>query len=224
MADEVLKVVIMGCGRVGSDLTVELCKAGHQVSVIDKRGTAFDRLPPGFQARQIIGLGFDRDVLEEAGIKDADAFLAVSSGDNSNIVSARVAREYYNVPHVIARINDPRRADIYERLDIPTVAPVRAAVKQIMLLMFHPREEIRESLAGGDLLRVRIEIPKHLVGKLVSSIEDSGAVRVVGVERGGTGFIPVADSTFQENDAAQVILHRDAVDTLDDLMRVKEDH
>ena len=224
MADEVLKVVIMGCGRVGSDLTVELCKAGHQVSVIDKRGTAFDRLPPGFQARLIIGLGFDRDVLEEAGIKDADAFLAVSSGDNSNIVSARVAREYYDVPHVIARINDPRRADIYERLDIPTVAPVRAAVKQIMLLMFHPREEIRESLAGGDLLRVRIEIPKHLVGKLVSSIEDSGAVRVVGVERGGTGFIPVADSTFQENDAAQVILHRDAVDTLDDLMRVKEDH
>ena len=224
MADEVLKVVIMGCGRVGSDLTVELCKAGHQVSVIDKRGTAFDRLPPGFQARQIIGLGFDRDVLEEAGIKDADAFLAVSSGDNSNIVSARVAREYYDVPHVIARINDPRRADIYERLDIPTVAPVRAAVKQIMLLMFHPREEIRESLAGGDLLRVRIEVPKHLVGKLVSSIEDSGAVRVVGVERGGTGFIPVADSTFQENDAAQVILHRDAVDTLDDLMRVKEDH
>lgn len=219
-----MKVVIMGCGRVGSDLTVELCKAGHQVSVIDKRGTAFDRLPPGFQARQIIGLGFDRDVLEEAGIKDADAFLAVSSGDNSNIVSARVAREYYDVPHVIARINDPRRADIYERLDIPTVAPVRAAVKQIMLLMFHPREEIRESLAGGDLLRVRIEIPKHLVGKLVSSIEDSGAVRVVGVERGGTGFIPVADSTFQENDAAQVILHRDAVDTLDDLMRVKEDH
>jgi len=214
----------MGCGRVGSDLTVELCKAGHQVSVIDKRGTAFDRLPPGFQARQIIGLGFDRDVLEDAGIKDADAFLAVSSGDNSNIVSARVAREYYNVPHVIARINDPRRADIYERLDIPTVAPVRTAVKQIMLLMFHPREEIRESLAGGDLLRVRIEIPKHLVGKLVSSIEDSGAVRVVGVERGGTGFIPVADSTFQEHDAAQIILHRDAVDTLDELMKVKEDH
>jgi len=214
----------MGCGRVGSDLTVELCKAGHQVSVIDKRGTAFDRLPPGFQARQIIGLGFDRDVLEDAGIKDADAFLAVSSGDNSNIVSARVAREYYDVPHVIARINDPRRADIYERLDIPTVAPVRTAVKQIMLLMFHPREEIRESLAGGDLLRVRIEIPKHLVGKLVSSIEDSGAVRVVGVERGGTGFIPVADSTFQEHDAAQIILHRDAVDTLDELMKVKEDH
>lgn len=224
MADDALNVVIMGCGRVGSDLTVELCRAGHRVSVIDKRGTAFDRLPPGFQARQIVGLGFDRDVLEDAGIKDADAFLAVSSGDNSNIVSARVAREYYKVPHVIARINDPRRADIYERLDIPTVAPVRTAVKQIMLLIFHPREEIRESLAGGDLLRVRIEVPKHLVGKLVSSIEDSGAVRVVGVERGGTGFIPVTDSTFQENDAAQVILHRDAVDTLDELMKVKEDN
>jgi trk system potassium uptake protein TrkA len=224
MPGDSLNVVIMGCGRVGSDLTVELSKAGHHVSVIDKRHDAFDRLPPGFEAKQVIGLGFDRDVLEEAGIKDADAFLAVSSGDNSNIVSARVAREHYDVPHVIARINDPRRADIYERLNIPTVAPVRAAVKQIMLLMFHPREEIRESLAGGDLLRVRIEVPRHLVGKPVTSIQESGRVQVVGVERGGTGFIPVADSTFQEHDAAQVILHRDALDSLDELLSEPGDH
>lgn len=224
MPGDSLNVVIMGCGRVGSDLTVELCKAGHRVSVIDKRADAFDRLPPGFEAREVIGLGFDRDVLEDAGIKDADAFLAVSSGDNSNIVSARVAREYYNVPHVIARINDPRRADIYERLNIPTVAPVRAAVKQIMLLMFHPREEIRESLAGGDLLRVRIEVPRALVGKPVSAISEPGRVQVVGVERGGTGFIPVAESTFQENDAAQVILHRDAMESLDRLLSGEEGH
>jgi trk system potassium uptake protein len=222
MAGDTLNVVIMGCGRVGSDLTVELCKAGHRVSVIDKRDSAFDRLPPGFEAKQVIGLGFDRDVLEEAGVKGADAFLAVSSGDNSNIVSARVAREYYNVPHVIARINDPRRADIYERLNIPTVAPVRTAVKQIMLLIFHPREEIRESLAGGDLLRVRIEVPRHLVGKPVSELGEEGRIEVVGVERGGTGFIPVADSTFQEGDAAQMILHREAIESLDALLAEEE--
>jgi len=101
----------MGCGRVGILLTQELSKAGHEITVIDKNAAAFARLPPGFEARTIVGLGFDRDVLEDAGIKEADAFLAVSSGDNSNILSARVARETYHVPKVIARIYDPMRAD-----------------------------------------------------------------------------------------------------------------
>jgi len=216
-------VLIMGCGRVGLDLTVELSRGGHSVSVIDKRPEAFDHLPPGFEARTFVGLGFDRDILEQAGIKEADAFLAVSSGDNSNIVSARVAREYYLVPHVIARINDPRRADIYERLNIPTVAPVRAAVKQIMLLLFHPREEIQESIAGGELLRMRVEVPEHLVGRPVASLDEPGRILVGGVERGGKGFLPVADSTFQEGDVAQIILHRDAIEALDALMAFTEE-
>src|SRR5256712_7109919 len=115
----------MGCGRVGAARTVELAKAGHSVAIIDKRPEAFDRLPPGFQAKTIVGLGFDREVLEEAGIKEADAFVAVSNGDNSNIASAPIAREHYHVPQVNARIYDPRRAEIYYRLNIPTVAPVR---------------------------------------------------------------------------------------------------
>ncbi len=102
----------MGCGRVGILLTQELAKAGHDVSVIDKNASAFDRLPPDFRAKTCVGFGFDRNVLEDAGIEEADAFLAVSSGDNSNIVSARVAREHYRVPMVIARIYDPYRADI----------------------------------------------------------------------------------------------------------------
>ena len=112
-----------------------------------------------------MGLGFDRDVLEEAGIKEADAFVAVSSGDNSNIVSARVALEHYHVPKVVARIYDPRRADIYERLNIPTVATTKWGVKQIQLMLFHDRNELRESLGGGDLVRARVPVPPHLVGK-----------------------------------------------------------
>src|SRR5438093_11040977 len=134
-----MNVVIVGCGRVGAELTVQLAKAGHQVGIIDKRKEAFDRLPPGFEARTVVGIGYDRDALEEAGIKEADAFVAVSSGDNSNIVSARVALEHYHVPKVIARIYDPRRAEIYERLNIPTVATVRWGVKQIQLMLFHDR-------------------------------------------------------------------------------------
>jgi trk system potassium uptake protein TrkA len=180
-----VNVIIMGCGRVGILLTQELAKAGQGVTVIDKNPHAFDRLPPGFDARTVVGIGFDREVLEEAGIKEADAFLAVSSGDNSNIVSARVAREYYHVPRVIARIYDPLRADIYERLNIPTVSTTRWGVKQIMLMLSHERTEIKEALAGGDLLRMRIEIPRHLVGKRVSSLNVDGKVLVAGVDRGG---------------------------------------
>src|SRR5438552_8696228 len=146
----------MGCGRVGAALTVELAKAGHSVAIIDKRPEAFDRLPPGFQAKTIVGLGFDREVLEEAGIKEADAFVAVSNGDNSNIVSARIAREHYHVPKVIARIYDPRRAEIYERLNIPTIASVAWSVSQIEFLLFHGREQLKEAFGGGHLMDYRL--------------------------------------------------------------------
>ena len=98
-----MRVIIVGCGRVGSELTIQLGKAGHDVTIVDKRPTAFDRLPPGVEARTLVGLGFDRELLEEAGIKEADAFVSVTNGDNSNIVSARIAREHYHVPKVIAR-------------------------------------------------------------------------------------------------------------------------
>ena len=208
----------MGCGRVGILLTQELVKAGHQVTVIDRNPTAFDRLPPGFEAKRVVGLGFDKDVLEEAGIKEADAFLAVSSGDNSNIVSARVAREHYHVPKVIARIYDPMRAEIYERLIIPTVSTTRWGVKQMVLMLDFEREEIKESLAGGDLIRLRLPVPDHLVGKPVSSLDLAGKILVVGVDRGGTGFIPVPGSTFQEGDHAALVVHKDALETLDDLL------
>ena len=213
-----MNVIIMGCGRVGAELTIELAKAGHRIAIVDKRKEAFDRLPPGFEARAVVGVGFDRETLEEAGIKEADAFNTVSSGHNSNILSARVAREYYHVRTVIARIYDPRRAEIYERLNIPTVASVRWTAKQIMLMLTHAREEIKESLGGGDLFRMRIEVPAHLVGQTVSSLTAQGKVLVVGVDRGGQGFIPDESSTFQEGDVAHVVVHRDAVDTLDDLL------
>jgi trk system potassium uptake protein TrkA len=219
-----MHVILVGCGRVGSELTIQLGRAGHDVTIIDKRQSAFDRLPPGFNGRTVVGLGFDRDILEEAGIKEAEAFVAVTNGDNSNIVSARVAREYYHVPKVIARIYDPRRAEIYERLNIPTVATTTWGVKQIMLMLTHPREEIKESLAGGDLFRMRLRVPQHLVGASVSQLSLEGKIMVIGVDRGGHGFIPVGSSTFQDGDIAQLILQKDAVDTLDELLTPAGDH
>jgi trk system potassium uptake protein len=210
--------VIMGCGRVGAELTIQLAKAGHSVSIIDKRSEAFERLPPGFEARKIVGVGFDRAILEEAGIEKADAFIAVSNGDNSNIVSARVAREHYKVAKVIARIYDPRRAEIYERLDIPTVATVRWAAKQIQYLLFHGKEQLRDTLAGGSLLQLQVSVPEHLVGRKIAGVESEGQVEVIGVERGGTGFIPKPDSTFQDGDVAHFVVQKDAVEMFDTLM------
>jgi len=213
-----MHIVIMGCGRVGAELTVQLAKAGHSVAIINKREEAFERLPPGFEAQKVVGLGFDRTVLEEADIAHATAFVAVSNGDNSNIVSARVAREHFHVPKVIARIYDPRRAEIYEKLSIPTIASVRWAAQQIQFLLFHGKEEVKESFAGGSLFHLQLAIPDHLTGKPVHSIEEPGAIEVVGVDRGGSGFIPIEGSTFQQGDVGHVIVARDAMNKLDILL------
>jgi trk system potassium uptake protein TrkA len=219
-----MRVIIMGCGRVGSELSLELLKGGHEVTVIDKNPTAFWKYPPGDEARTMVGLGFDRDVLEEAGIKEADAFVAVSSGDNSNIVSARVALESYHVPKVVARIFDPRRAEIYERLNIPTVATTKWGVKQIQLMLFHDRQEVRESLGGGDLVRLRVPVPHHLVGKSATSLNVEGKILVAGVSRGGGGFIPTATSTLQEGDYLAVIMAKEGMGLLDELLAPPAEH
>jgi trk system potassium uptake protein len=213
-----MRVLIMGCGRVGSELSHALLEGGHDVVVIDKNAEAFWRYPPGEGARQLVGVGFDRETLEEAGIKEADAFIAVSSGDNSNIVSARVALEHYHVPKVIARIYDPRRAEIYGRLNIPTVATTTWGIRQIQLMLLHDREEVRESLGGGDILRVRVPVPKHLVGKPANSIDVPAKILVAGVSRGGSGFLPTPDSRLQDGDYLIVMLVKDGLEDLDRLL------
>jgi trk/ktr system potassium uptake protein len=219
-----MRVLIMGCGRVGSELSHALGAAGHEVTVIDKREAAFDKYPPGEHARTIVGLGFDRDVLEEAGIREADAFIAVSSGDNSNIVSARVALEHFHVPKVVARIFDPRRAEIYERLNIPTVATTTWGVKQIQLMLLHTTTEVRESLGGGELLRVRVPVPAHLVGKPATSMNVEGRILLAGVSRGGKGFIPAADSTLQDGDFLIMMIGKDHMAELEAMLEEPGEH
>ena len=219
-----MHVIVMGCGRVGSELSIQLLGGGHEVTVIDKRREAFERYPPGEGARTVVGLGFDRDVLEEAGVKDADAFVAVSSGDNSNILSARVALEYYHVPKVVVRIYDPRRAEIYQKLNIPTVATTTWGVKQIQLMLLHDRKEIRESLGGGELLRLRVPVPSHLVGKPATSLNVDGRILVAGLSRGGGGSIPTSETTLQEGDYLIVMLTKDGMELLDEQLASTGEH
>lgn len=209
-----MHVVIGGCGRVGSDLTISLAKQGHTVSVIDKNPHAFERLPPGFEGQTLVGIVFDREILEAAGIREAGAFIAVTNGDNSNIVSARIAREHYTIERVVARIYDPRRAEIYRRLGIPTVATVQWASAEIYDQLFHGIEHTELAIGGGDLVLLRLEVPKELAGQPVSSLGEAGEALVIAIDRMGSASLPAEAMTFQEGDVAHVIVRRDALDDL----------
>ena len=219
-----MHVVIAGCGRVGSDLTVSLSKQGHTVSVIDKNPSAFERLPPGFEGQTLVGMSFDRDTLEAAGIKEAGAFIAVTNGDNSNIVSARIAREHYNIDKVVARIYDPRRAEIYRRIGIPTVATVQWASAEIYDQVFHGIEHTELAIGDGDMVILRLEIPAELAGTKVSALGEEGRAMVVAVDRMGGAVIPADDLTFQQGDVAHVIVRRDSLEDLRARLKKQEDH
>ena len=193
--------VIMGCGRVGALMATQLDRMGHSVSVIDRTSDAFRRLPSDFNGRKVKGMGFDPEALEQAGIDEAYAFAAVANGDNSNIVSARVARERFGVERVAARIYDPRRADVYERLGIPTVATVRQTAEQMMRLVL-PGNTARELTdPSGEVSLISPDVSTGWVGTSVAALEERLEVRVAWISRGGGAFVPRGHTIVQEHDA-----------------------
>lgn len=196
----------MGCGRVGSTLAKDFQALGHSVAVIDQDREAFRRLGADFNGLTVAGMGFDRDTLLEAGIQRADAFAAVSNGDNSNILAARVARETYGVASVVARIYDPGRAEIYQRLGIPTVATVLWTTDQIMrrLLPQGSRSEWQD--ASGKVQLAEIALHRDWYGSPVSLIEQHTDARVAFVTRLGEGLIPNEHTVLQEGDVVHVMV------------------
>jgi trk system potassium uptake protein len=206
-------VIIAGSGRVGSELARNLESAGHSVAVIDKNRKAFDRLATNFKGRRVVGFAFDRHVLEEAGIRDAAAFASVTSGDNSNIVSARVAREHYRVPHVIARIYDPRRAQVYQRLGIQTVATVRWTTDQMLRHLAPEDVGVEFTLDNGEVVLIALSAPRETVGRSGTQLDLEGHRRVVAVSRFGVPRIPDKGLTIQEGDVLHIAVARgDAAD------------
>ncbi|WP_341392660.1 potassium channel family protein [Arthrobacter sp. G119Y2] len=202
--------VIMGCGRVGVSLAHTLDNAGHTVAVIDQDERAFRRLRSTFSGRKVTGVGFDRGTLTEAGIKEAYAFAAVSSGDNSNILATRVARETFHVPHVVARIYDPGRAEIYQRLGIPTVAAVRWSADQVLRRIL-PEQSIngdfRES--SGRLILGELSLHEDWLGTTLSGIEHAARVRIAYVTRFGEGVLPRPDTSYQQGDVLHAMMNVD---------------
>jgi trk system potassium uptake protein TrkA len=196
----------MGCGRVGSSLAIELEAAGHSVAVIDQSKEAFRRLGADFKGRTVTGVGFDRDTLLEAGIEGAEAFAAVSNGDNSNILAARVARESFGVTNVVARIYDPGRAEIYQRLGIPTVATVIWATDQILrrIAPGGARSEWRDATGTVQL----VEVHPHLdwYGRPISELEGATQSRVAFLTRLGEALIPEAHTVLQDGDLVHMTI------------------
>jgi trk system potassium uptake protein TrkA len=193
-------IVIMGCGRVGSTIAHTLEAKGHSVAVIDQDADAFRRLGTEFTGITVTGIGFDREVLTAAGIEHADAFAAVSSGDNSNIISARLARETFGVARVVARIYDPKRAEVYERLGIPTVATVRwTADRMVRHLVPDGHQEIWRDPTSSVAI---VELPLHpgWISRPVKVLEEATGARVAYVMRFGLGTLPTPSTVLQDGD------------------------
>ncbi len=218
-----MHTIIAGCGRVGSSLATNLERLGHSVAIVDKNAKAFDHLKGDFAGRKIIGFVFDREILEEAGIQEAQAFASVTSGDNSNIVSARVAKEHYRVPQVVARIYDPRRAQIYQRLGIQTVATVRWTTDQILRSLLPEDVPVEYTVDNGEVVITAVPAPAEVVGKHALDFDLQGRRRVVAVSRFGVPRVPDKDLTIQDGDIVHIsVVRGDAADLADEIKKVGE--
>jgi trk system potassium uptake protein TrkA len=213
--------VIMGCGRVGSTLALILEAQGHEVAVIDADESAFRRLGTAFQGRRVTGIGFDRDTLREAGIEEAHAFAAVSSGDNSNIVAARVARETFGVDNVVARIYDPGRAEVYQRLGIPTVATVRWTADQMLRRLLPHGSEPEWRDPSGSMRLAEAVVDTAWIGERIATLEEASGARVAFLTRFGEGVIPGEDTVLQDGDLVHVIMREADADAAEETLRVR---
>ena len=209
-------IVVVGCGRVGSELADLLEKLGHTVAVVDKRREAFRRLPKGFGGATVVGFGFDRDILMEAGITDAGAFAAVTSGDNSNIMSARVARETFGIDRVVARIYDPRRAVIYQRLGIPTVATVSWTTDQVMRRLLPDERPAEWVDPTSQVCLVERDLPPAWAGRKLADLAEPDRFKVVAITRLGTARIAAGELVGQEGDVLHFVVAVDDLPALDE--------
>jgi len=195
-----MKIIIVGCGRMGSGLARTLSLRGHTVAVVDREAANFERLGPSFKGKTIAGVGFDRDVLTQAGIQRADAFASVTPIDEENIVAARLASQVFRVPRVIARMYDPRKAEIYRRLGLQTIDPIAWGVNRLAELLCSTQLDTVTSLGGGNIDIVEVEAPPVLVRRRVQDLMVPGEIHVVAISRGGRTFLPTLGTEFEAGD------------------------
>jgi trk system potassium uptake protein TrkA len=214
-----MKIIVIGCGQMGAGLAQTLSLRGHAVTVVDKDAAAFDRLGPAFNGLTVVGIGFDREVLLKAGIERADGLASVTDSDEANFVVARLAREQFRVPRVVARVVEPHKAEIYRRLGLQTISTTTWGVNRIANLLSYT--EFNDLLdLGSDVELVEIEVGPGLVGRTVYNLTIPGEVHVVAINRGGQTFLPTGGATFQAGDLLYCALVTASADRLKALVRV----
>lgn len=213
-----MHVVVGGFGRVGRHLAHVVEAQGHTVTVIDRNPKAFAERGAEIRGRKLTGEVFDRDTLIKAGIERADAYVAVTAGDNSNVVSARVARERFNVPCVVARIYDPRRAAIYEEFGIPTISSVQWAGAQLLAMLLQPNMHVGAVYGGGEVSTVWVDASLAMTGKRITDIEYPGRLAVTSVVRDGVALLPTPRFEIRKGDRLYLTATREALDELPSLL------
>jgi trk system potassium uptake protein TrkA len=201
-----MRIIILGCGRLGATLAQSLSLRGHAVTVVDNDPATFERLGPAFKGRTVLGVGFDRDVLREAGIQRADGLAAVTTSDDANVVAARLASMVFRVPKVVARVYDPRKADIYRRLGLQTISPTSLGTNLLTELLTFSELNTILSLGTGEVNIVQADIPPLLVGRTVAQLSIPGGVHVIAVGRGSRTFLPTQDTLFEPGDVAHLVV------------------
>jgi trk system potassium uptake protein TrkA len=213
-----MKIIIIGCGRVGSGLARMLSNRGHQVTMIDSDPLSFERLGKNYKGKTVVGIGFDRQTLLDAGIEKADAFAAVTASDEANAVAARIAKNVFRVPRVAARIYDPRKADIYRRLGMQTISPVALGIARMAELLSFANLAVVDSLGSGEVKIVDIEVPSMLTGRRMEELIIPGEVHVSAISRKGRTFLPLSGTSFEEGDIVHLSVLATSQDRLKDLV------
>lgn len=213
-----MNIIIMGCGRVGSQVSQLLVRQGHAVTVIDHDANALAKLGREFKGRVVQGLGFDRNVLIEAGVETAEGFVAASSSDNANIVAARIARNIFRVPRVVARLYDPVRAEVYHRLGLTTISSTLWGAERIVEVVTHSDLDVLQVFGDGGTTMVRVEVPSRLNGYRVAQMNIPGEVLVTAITRDDQTFIPVSGTEFQEGDIMYLAVIPSAMIRLEELL------
>jgi len=209
-----MRFIIIGCGRMGAGLARALSLRGHAVTVLDKDREALQQLERSFRGQTIVGTGFDRELLLQAGIKHTDGLAAVTNSDEANVVIARLARLVFQVPRVVARLVDPRKAEVYQRLGVQIVAPISWALHRFADLLCYSELDAILSLGGGEVEIVEVEVPPLLAGHKVSAISIPGEVRLIALSRRGKTFLPSSETVFQKDDSAHIAVLATSVERL----------
>jgi trk system potassium uptake protein TrkA len=213
-----MKIIIIGCGRVGAGLAQIMSRSSHKVTVVDSDPVAFERLGPAFKGQVVPGICFDRNVLMKSGIEKADALAAVTASDEANLITARLARQVFHVPRVAARVYEPRKAEIYQRLGIQTISPVAIGTNRLANLISYAHLEASASLGDGQVSIVEVDIPRLFIGREVSALSIPGKFQIMAITRNSRTFLPREGAVFQKGDIVHLAVQSGSTKELDAML------